>query len=237
MQVQHRGVERPVRAGGEHDVTLQQPLGRDGPPAPGVPRGGRVLVQAPQRGQRLVHRRAAHGRPRVAVPAAVRPLTGDEMLDEPDHALVACQAEQTGDGHRVPFLGRVHPASAVHDRDPGEAAGRRPVVEDGRRRSHRGPVPGRDAELDERDEPPVRPGPLGVRPLQNCPILQAGEQPADERAPKYVLVRRRVAEEVAACQRADGRVGVGGQSRGYSIRRWRHVRITAQAPARIEDGN
>ena len=124
--------------------------------------GDPVLVQAPHRRQRLVERGAVAGGLLVAVPAAVRPLPLDERLREQPDARVVGKPEPAADRERVPLLRAAPPHEAVDRADPGPVALAGEPREHGVGRGDAAGLAGRDAELDERDEPPVRAAPFAV---------------------------------------------------------------------------
>ena len=82
------------------------------------------------------------------------------------------------------------------------------------RRPYGRAVPGGEAELDERDESPVRTRPLAVGALHHGAFLEPGEQPAHQRAAQDVLVRAGVVEQLAAGEHPDRGVRLAGQPRG-----------------------
>ena len=121
-----------------------------------------VLVQPPHRRQRLVERGAVARRLLVAVPAAVRPLPLDERLREQPDARIVGEPEPAADRERVPLLRAAPPDEPVDRRDPAPVALPGQPREHGLGRGDAAGLAGGDAELDERDEPPVRAAPLGV---------------------------------------------------------------------------
>ena len=127
-----------------------------------LPGGDPVLVQPPHRRQRLVERGAVARRVLVAVPAAVRPLPLDERLREQPDARVVRKPEPAADRQGVPLLRAAPPDEPVDRLDPAPVALPGQPREHGLGRGDAAGLAGRDAELDERDEPPVRAAPLGV---------------------------------------------------------------------------
>ena len=147
--------------------------------AAGLPGGEPVLVQPPHRRQRLVERGAVARRVLVAVPAAVRPLPLDERLGEQPDARIVGKPEPAADREGVSLL-RAAPADEPVDRlDPF------PVALSGQPREHglgggdAAGLAGGDAQLDERDEPPVRAAPLAVDVDAEAPVglLSREERP------------------------------------------------------------
>src|SRR5207302_2026539 len=118
-----------------------------------------VLGQAPDRSQRFVKRRVMRIWIGVAVPTAVRPLRAQQHLDKPSDAEAVRHAEVTADGKRVAFHRGVTAFLARHDH---RLRRRRDPVEHSVGGCSGGTASTRNAELRERDEPPVRAGPLGV---------------------------------------------------------------------------
>ena len=137
-----------------------------------ISRRGRVLVEAPHGRQRLVERRASPRRLLVAVPAAVGPLPLDQRLGEQLDARIVREAEAGAHGQGVPLLRAAAPRQAVDDSDTATVARPCEPAEHGLGGRDAARLAGRHAELDERHEPPVRPGPLGVgwppKPPSGC---------------------------------------------------------------------
>jgi hypothetical protein len=182
QRVGHRqptGIDRLARAATPEHPMLEEQL--NGPPCglagAGVTGGRGVLLQTPRCAQRLVERRPVPAAPVVPLPAAVWPLPGDDVLGKSLGSFVGCESEPRARAERVAVDTGMRTRQPVdHPRwvpqtvdDPGQNV--RSGCCDAR-------VAGRRRELGQRDQPPMRAGPLAVRVAPEPTVLML---PRDQR--------------------------------------------------------
>jgi len=167
-----------------------------------------------------MERGAAAAGPRVAVPAAVWPLPGDQRSGEQLGPRVGGHPEPAGDGQGVALLGGAAAGEPVdHLHAPAVGPAGQPV-QHGRGGGLQAWLPGWGGQLDQRHQPPVGPGPLAVGVDAEAAVgLLAGQQrPGLGSLQELGGVGGRgravpVLEQLPAGQVADGRLLGGTQPR------------------------
>jgi hypothetical protein len=133
--------------------------------------------QAQQGRQALVERGVGDSRSDVAVPAAVGPLPADEIRRQLVNPRLVEGAQMRGHEQRVAFLAAAPASSAVDDLNTLEVTFPGERGEDGRKGLSQAAGLRRDAEIRQRNEPPVGACPLPVPvPAEPSVLFLAGEE-------------------------------------------------------------
>src|SRR5438067_1578315 len=174
------GVDHLAAMRRSEQVMFQQQLNsaRGGVLSPAIPSRAVIFGQAPDRSKCLVKRRMAGVGVAVAVPSAIWPLASQQDLDQVLDLWTPRETEPARHGKRITFHRSMPALEALDDRCA--MARTRDPVEDVPGGGPRRPARGGNAELDERDEAPVRAGPLGVRVHAKPAVrMLAREEPSD----------------------------------------------------------
>jgi hypothetical protein len=114
------------------------------------------LAQTPHGTEGFVERGTAPGGADVTVPPSVRPLPPDQRARQELDAVILVQPESAAEGECVSLLRRAPSGQAIDDLDAGSVILASKPLQDRLGRGDSGVVPGRDLQLDQRYESPVR---------------------------------------------------------------------------------
>ena len=183
-------VDRLAGAGTSEHAVLEEELNGPIGGGAGLRVTGRlgVLVKPPRSAVRLVERRAVAAGPAVAVPAAVRPLPGDDGLRQPLRPGIVGEPEARARAESVAVDARVRPREPVGTSATSAEIAADPIqhVVGCCRDSW---VVGGCVELGQRDQPPVGARPLAVRVAPEPAVLLLTGQQRRHRRPATICAR------------------------------------------------